>query len=143
MQHISSRIPKKILATNPTSNCRMHTHELYPIYSNFLISSVFSEEWMSQSLQSCQTFRGFKLQKALQQVYKKTCGMVYMLHYEIRMLFLSYLETSRRASISIIAASRYFCTPRTILIATKSFDFRSQHSKTWPNAPSPILLSIL
>ena len=36
---------------------------------------------------------------------------------------------------SIIAASLYFCTFRTILIATYSLFFRSQHSSTRPNVP--------
>lgn len=47
----------------------------------------------------------------------------------------SFLASFCRTSISIIAASLYFCTERITLIATISLLSRSQHSSTWPNVP--------
>lgn len=56
---------------------------------------------------------------------------------------LSCLPSVWRTSISIIAASRYFCTLRMTLMATYSWTSRSQHSNTCPKVPactSPIHL---
>lgn len=50
----------------------------------------------------------------------------------------SFLASFCRTSISIIAASLYFFTERTILIATISLLSRSQHSSTWPKVPKQI-----
>ena len=54
---------------------------------------------------------------------------------------ISCLTSFCRTSISIIAASRYLCTERTILIATISFLSLSKHSKTCPKVPAIILFN--
>ena len=54
---------------------------------------------------------------------------------------LSCLPSCWSTSISIIAASRYFLIPRTILTATISFFSLSQHSKTWPKVPELNILN--
>mmetsp|Transcript_7478 Transcript_7478/g.27295 ORF Transcript_7478/g.27295 Transcript_7478/m.27295 type:complete len:226 (-) Transcript_7478:748-1425(-) len=46
-------------------------------------------------------------------------------------------------SISIIAASRYFCTLRITLTAHRARATESQHSSTRPNVPSPSTLRIV
>ena len=48
----------------------------------------------------------------------------------------SCLASFCSTSISIIAASRYLCIERTILIATTSFLSLSKHSSTCPNVPT-------
>lgn len=56
-----------------------------------------------------------------------------------RVLPTSCLASFWRTSISIMAASRYLCTERTIFTATISFFSLSKHSKTCPKVPAIIL----
>lgn len=55
--------------------------------------------------------------------------------YPYRVPPISCLASLCRTSISIIAASRYLCMERIILIATNSFFSLSKHSNTCPKVP--------
>lgn len=55
-----------------------------------------------------------------------------------RVLQISCLASFCKTSISIMAASRYFCIERTTLIATISFLSLSKHSRTCPKVPATI-----
>lgn len=91
-------------------------------------SSVFAHNCKTHRL----TYRTLKATRILSKIRKNNFGETY------RAPFLSCFPSCWSISISIIAASRYFLMPRTILIATISLRSLSQHSKTWPKVPDQI-----